>query len=336
MPGKGARTVADDPVAESAAPDAEKKPKYKRPPTIGDRRRLRGENVELEMIAQLGDQARGILKVALTAEHDENFSKWSDYLAFREKISEFEAFCNVIESHLKEIVSDRKPQLEERFYRLWSMIFRPSLTALTKFFARMGEADVLPLGGRDMLESELRALQSMRTVLAAPRFNGYANEKMLAELTQLEAVIAQLSERSTSLPDFSKRGGVDSRGASVMSSEDQDAEDLAPSSAPSPAAPTPLTPMPPRATGVIASDMPNVKAVRELKGLLEYYKRDKALRQYVDIDTRAVDEIERKLLANPMDPAAVVWMRQICNAWASRLRDNDKDVRKVLAMIRSP
>jgi hypothetical protein len=196
--------VADDPVAES---DAEKKPKYKRPPTIGDKRRLRGENAELEMISQLGNQARGILKLALTAEHDENFSKWSDYLAFREKISEFEAFCNVIESHLKDVVSDRKPQLEDRFYRLWSMIFRPSLSALTKFFARMGEADVLPLGGRDMLESELRALESMRAVLAAPRFNGYANERMLGELTRLEALIGTLAERSTSLPDFSKRGG---------------------------------------------------------------------------------------------------------------------------------
>jgi hypothetical protein len=197
---------------------------------------------------------------------------------------------------------------------------------------------VLPLGGRDMLESELRALLSMRAVLSAPRFNGYANEKMLSELTELEAVITKLSERATSLPDFSKRGGVDSRGASMVSTEDDDGEDQAAGSpaTPSPAVPTPLTPMPPRATGVIASDMPNVKAVRELKGLLEYYKRDKALRQYVDIDTRAVDEIERKLLANPMDPAAIVWMRQICNAWASRLRDNDKDVRKVLAMIRSP
>lgn len=333
--------MADEPVAESTAGDAgqsgEKKPKYRRPPTIGDKRRRKGENVELEMISQLGNQARGILNLALTAEHDENFSKWSDYLAFREKISEFEAFCNVIESHLKEIVSDRKPQLEERFYRLWSMIFRPSLTALTRFFARMGEADVLPLGGRDMLESELRALESMRSVLAAPRFAGLANQSMLGELSDLEALIGKLVERSTSLPDFSKRGGVDSRGASVMG-QDQEMEDEegGSRSAPPPAAPAALTPMPARASGVIASEMPNVKAVRELKGLLEYYKRDKALRQYVDIDTRAVDEIERKLLANPMDPAAIVWMRQICNAWASRLRDNDKDVRKVLAMIRSP
>jgi hypothetical protein len=65
---KGARTVADDPVAETTAEDAPKKPKYKRPPIVGDKRRLKGENVELEMISQLGDQARGILKAALTAD----------------------------------------------------------------------------------------------------------------------------------------------------------------------------------------------------------------------------------------------------------------------------
>jgi hypothetical protein len=328
--------LADDPVAEKTEPDSEKKPKYKRPPTIGDRRRLKGDGAEIEMLERLGKQAQDILQLALNAEKDESFSKWADYLAFREKISEFEAFCNVIESHLKEIATDRRPELEDRFYRLWAMIFRPSLSALTRFFARMADADVLPLGGRDMLEAELRALQAMRGVLSAPRFGG-GSPVMLKELSDLEAVIGRLTDRATSLPDFSRRAGVDARGASVAASRDPLAEgDEEPEQIPSaPAAPAMPAPLPPRAAGIIASDMPNVKAVRELKGLLEYYKRDKALRQYVDIDTRAVDEIERKLLANPADPAAIVWMRQICNAWASRLRDNDKDIRKVLAMIRA-
>ena len=81
----------------------------------------------------------------------------------------------------------------------------------------------------------------------------------------------------------------------------------------------------------------NLRAVRELKGLLDYYRRDRALKQYVDIDTRAVDEIERKLVANPMDPAAIVWMRQIVNAWSSRLRgdEKEKEMRHVLTMIKS-
>ncbi len=313
-------TSPGNPPSGQAAGD---KSRYRRPPTIGDRRRLRGDNAELEMLGRLGTQAQGILRLALTVEGDENLRNFSDYLAFRGKISEFEAFCNVIESHLKDVVTDRRQELEDRFYSLWSMIFRPSLRALTRFFARLVEEEVLPLGGRDLLEAELRSLEGMRTILGAPRFGTVADNSMLAELQALETTISKLAERATSLPDFSKRPPPAAEAA-----EPAEAEATPPPSAPSAAAT-------PRPEAALLGDMPNVKAVRELKSLLEYYKRDKTLRQYVDIDTRAVDEIERKLVVNAMDPAAVVWMRQICNAWASRLRDNDKDIRRVLGMIRS-
>jgi hypothetical protein len=332
--------VADEATTGPAVGAGEKKPEagkpaYRRPPTIGDRRRLRGANAELEMLGRLGTQAQGILRFALTVEGDEDLRNFNDYLAFRGKISEFEAFCNVIESHLKDVVSERRQELEDRFYSLWSMIFRPSLRALTRFFDRLIEEQVLPLGGRDLLEAELRSLEGMRSILAAPRFNGVADQAVLNDLKKLEATISKLAEHATSLPDFSKRPAVNARGMIGADALPEPEGEEAPPTA----APTPL-PAGPAAPGraemaVLLGDMPNVKAVRELKSLLEYYKRDKTLRQYVDIDTRAVDEIERKLVVNAMDPAAVVWMRQICNAWASRLRDNDKDVRHVLAMIRS-
>lgn len=331
--------MADEPTAEATADQGENKPdgktpKYRRPPTIGDRRRLRGANPELEMLGRLGTQAQGILRLALTVEGDENLRNFSDYLAFRGKISEFEAFCNVIESHLKDVVGDRRQELEDRFYSLWSMIFRPSLRALTRFFDRLIEEEVLPLGGRDMLEAELRSLEGMRSILAAPRFANAADTSMLDDLKKLETTISKLAERATSLPDFSKRPAINARAV---------ADDLPPAEteAPPPVHAAPAAPHagpagPPRPDlAAQLGELPNVKAVRELKSLLEYYRRDKALRQYVDIDTRAVDEIERKLVVNPMDPAALVWMRQICNAWASRLRDNDKEIRRVLGMIRS-
>jgi len=324
--------VVDEPAADTTvapgenAPAADK-PKYRRPPVIGDRRKPRGVNPELEMLSQLGGQAQGILRLALSVEGDENLRKFSDYLAFRGKISEFESFCNVIESHLKDVVTDRREELETRFYSLWSMIFRPSLRALTRFFDRLIEEDVLPLGGKDLLHAELRALEGMRSILSAPRFSKIADAAMLLELRRLEATIGKLAERATSLPDFSQ-------GAPQAGQADE-REPAAEAPHPAAPAPHPAAPAPPRPDATLLGDMPNVKAVKELKGLLEYYKRDKTLRQYVDIDTRAVDEIERKLVVNPMDPAAVVWMRQICNAWASRLRDNDKDIRRVLAMIRS-
>jgi len=328
--------VVDEPAADTTAAPGEKapaadKPKYRRPPIIGDRRKPRGINPELEMLSRLGSQAQGILRLALSVEGDENLRKFSDYLAFRGKISEFESFCNVIESHLKDVVTDRREELENRFYSLWAMIFRPSLRALTRFFDRLVQEDVLPLGGKDLLLTELRSLEGMRSILAAPRFAAVADTAMLLELKRLEAVIGQLAERATSLPDFSQQAAVNAATAQAEAAADE-------GGAAHPAAPQaahPAQPPPPRSEVSPLGDTPNVKAVKELKGLLEYYKRDKSLRQYVDIDTRAVDEIERKLVVNPMDPAAVVWMRQICNAWASRLRDNDKDIRRVLGMIRS-
>lgn len=324
--------MVDEPAAAATSAPAEKasgadsKPTYRRPPTIGDRRRSRGVNPELEMLSRLGSQAQSILRLALTVEGDEHFRNFTDYLAFRGKISEFEAFCNVIESHLKDVVTERRQELEDRFYSLWSMIFRPSLRALTRFFNRLVDEEVLPLGGRDLLEAEIRALGSMRTVLGAPRFGNVADKQMLDELSELETMIARLAERATSLPDFSQQDAINA-GRREASAEAASREPAAPPAAAAP----PL----PRADVGMLGDLPNVKAVHELKALLDHYKRDRSLRQYVDIDTRAVDEIERKLVVNPMDPAAVVWMRQICNAWASRLRDNDKDIRRVLGMIRS-
>ncbi len=327
-PPAGAPVGADQNVSAN-----DKKPKYKRPPTIGGPRRRHGINPELEMLGRLGSQAQGILRLALSVEGDDHFHNFSDYLAFRGKISEFEAFCNVIESHLKDVVTDRRQELEDRFYSLWSMIFRPTMRALTHFFDRLIEEQVLPLGGRDLLQAELRALEGMRSMLAAPRFANVADKEMLEELKHLEATISTLAERATSLPDFSQRPTGDDRAGDTGAPEpaDVEQEEEMPPAAAAPSGPAP----PPRPDAALLGDSPNVKAVRELKGLLDYYKRDKALRQYVEIDTRAVDEIERKLVVNPMDPAAVVWMRQICNAWASRLRDNDKDIRRVLAMIRS-
>ncbi|MBV8536077.1 MAG: hypothetical protein JO128_10820 [Alphaproteobacteria bacterium] len=312
-------------ASDKAATESAGAGKYRRPPTIGDRRRLRGANAELEMLGNLGAQAQGILRFALTVEGDEDLRNFNDYLAFRGKISEFEAFCSVIESHLKDVVSERRQELEDRFYSLWSMIFRPTLRALTRFFDRLVDEQVLPLGGRDLLEAELRQLQGMRSVLTAPRFTGVADQAVLEELKNLETTISKLAEHATSLPDLSKTPALVA-----------DAERPADVHAEAPPIPGPAPAGVPRPeAAAVLGDMPNVKAVHELKALLEYYKRDKTLRQYVDIDTRAVDEIERKLVVNPMDPAAIVWMRQICNAWASRLRDNDKEIRRVLAMIRS-
>ncbi len=289
-----------------------------RPEIAGDKRRLRRtEGSELKMLAQLGTQAREIIALAMTAERDETFRSFRNYSEFRRKVSEFEAFCNIIENHLKDVVGDRRDELEERFYRLWSTIFHPTVRSLTAFFDRLAQDDVLPLGCRDMLESELRALDAMRTALLAPRFAHAADQAIVAEIGELQVLLQSLVEKSTSLPDLS-----------APTDEDDGA-------GPAPVAGAPASPGRPDPAGGLNPNAPNVKVVRDLRTLLDTYRRDAGFGPYVETDSRALDEIERRFLANPMDGGAIVWLRQIGNAWIARMGDDAKDIRRVLSNVRS-
>jgi hypothetical protein len=273
------------------------------------------------MLERLGIQSREIMLMAITAVRDENFRSLSNYRMFRRRVSEFEAFCNIIEGHLKEVVGDRRAELEDRFYSLWSMIFRPTVKALSAFFKRMSKEEVFPLGGRDLMESELRTLASMRNQLTAPRFGGIADQGLLREIDNLEELIRNIAERATSLPDFAH--GAAHGGEGEMEVE----------AAPEQAGPR-VRARVDAAQPANSADAPNVKAVREFRALLDSLRRDAGYGQYVDTDSRALDEIERKLIGDPMNAATLVWLRQIGNAWMARLGDS-KELRRILGTIRT-
>lgn len=289
-----------------------------RPEIAGDRRRLRRtDDSEFKMLAQLGTQAREILALAATAERDETFRSFRNYSGFRRKVSEFEAFCNIIENHLKDVVGHRREELEERFYTLWSTIFHPTVKALAAFFGRLAKDDVLPLGCRDMLESEIKALDGMRTALLAPRFAQAADQAIIGEIGGLQALLHGLAEKSTSLPDLSAHAPEDETDGPAIAA----------------AAPSGAGRAEPAGAAGLGS-IPNVRVVRDLRGQLELYRRNAGFGAYVETDSRALDEIERRFLANPVDPGAVVWLRQIGNAWTARLGDDGREIRRILSNIR--
>lgn len=271
------------------------------------------------MLAQLGTQANEIIGLATVAERDDAFRSFRNYNGFRRKVSEFEAFCNIIENHLKDVVGHRREELEERFYRLWSMIFHPTVKALTAFFGRLADDDVLPLGCRDILEAEMRALDAMRAALLDPRFAHAVDQGIVSEIGDLQTLLRELTAKSTSLPDLS-----------VHTVDHEDTEAPAAASGASPAA---SRAEPPSALNV--GNVPNVRAVRELRAQLELNRSNGGSAAYVESDSRALDEIERRLLANPMDGGALVWLRQIGNAWIGRLGDDGKDIRRILSNVRT-
>lgn len=289
-----------------------------RPEIAGDKRRLRRtEGSELRMLAQLGTQAHEIIALAQTAERDDAFRSFKDYNRFRRKVSEFEAFCNIIETHLKDVVGDRREELEERFYHLWAMIFHPTVKALAGFFGRMATEDVLPLGCRDMLESELRGLGAMRAALLAPRFAHAADPAIVQEIGELDTLLHTLVDKATTLPD--------------LSTHTMDAQPDGPAETPVAHA---AAGRPDPSGAMNLGNVPHVKAVRELKAQLEAYRRNSGFGPYVETDSRALDEIERRFLVNPMDGGAITWLRQIGAAWTARLGDDGREIRRILSNVR--
>ncbi len=82
------------------------------------------------------------------------------------------------------------------------------------------------------------------------------------------------------------------------------------------------------------ADPAPVAAVKLLSAVLSECRNDIALRRYAEVDMRAIDEIRIKLQADPTDPQAATWVRQIAKTWSNRLRGGDfRHIRRVLDLL---
>src|SRR4051812_48251541 len=79
------------------------------------RRRERDERAGLDMLSNLERQAREILHIAGAATQQTDPQRFAACRAFRMRLGEFEAFCNVIESHLRKLAGDGRSELDVLF-----------------------------------------------------------------------------------------------------------------------------------------------------------------------------------------------------------------------------
>lgn len=168
-------------------------PRRRRRPTTG---------TTMEMLEQLEFQAREILEMAGESNTIANFRTFTAYREFRGKLSDFQAFCGVIENQLAGIASTRKRELQERFYALWGAVLKPAVRALGVFFATIGRDGVMPLGAREMLEEEMLALEILANTVTDPRFTTISHDNLVDEIKLLIKVVGRLADRASSLPEL--------------------------------------------------------------------------------------------------------------------------------------
>jgi hypothetical protein len=171
-------------------------PRRRRRPTTG---------TTLEMLAQLEFQARELLEMAGESDTVAPFRTFTAYRMFRARLSDFQAFCGVIETQLAGLASKRRRELQERFYALWGAVLKPSVRGLGVFFSVIARDGVMPLGAREMLEEEMLALEVLANTVSDPRFENVQHDELVAEIQTLIKAVGRLAERASSLPELVDR-----------------------------------------------------------------------------------------------------------------------------------
>lgn len=80
-------------------------------------------------------------------------------------------------------------------------------------------------------------------------------------------------------------------------------------------------------------DAPAVAAAKMLGGLIAACRVEEAHRTRAEVDLRAIQDIQRKLQADPQDVAARQWVRQLAQTWSFRVRDNTRSIRRILDLL---
>ena len=285
------------------------------------RRHARDEALTRQLVTTLERQARQIVDAAAATEQDDTVHGFAHYQAFRRKVDEFDSLCSVIETSLGKLSDAPRGALKELFHTRRDMILGPSIRAMTAFFTRLSNGAPLPIGLFDILAAELRSLDAMREALEAAGASGPDDTpapddaEVRAQIDALEAIIRGLQGRATQFDDFSIPGAVED----LLPPEEQPDDDSASDAEAGAAAPR--------------RDTSELRAVHQIRELLEPQRTDYRIGQHAEIDLRALDDIERRLIKSPDDESAVKWLRHLCNTWSSRLRGKEKVFLRILNEI---
>lgn len=80
-------------------------------------------------------------------------------------------------------------------------------------------------------------------------------------------------------------------------------------------------------------DAPAIAAAKMLGGLIAACRGEDAHRTRAEVDLRAIQDIQRKLQADPQDAAARQWVRQLAQTWSFRVRDNTRSIRRIFDLL---
>lgn len=159
-----------------------------------------------DFLSRLELRARKLIALADQLEKGADKSDITGYRPFREEVDNFKALSLIIAERLKRLEKHpKKEELEEQFHKLQVLMLRIVIKTSLKFFFVMSAKENLPLGAREMFQSELRTLYEAERMISEPKYITQLDESARDDLDAAKSILEEIIEKAPALLNFGAR-----------------------------------------------------------------------------------------------------------------------------------
>ncbi|MDP2700103.1 hypothetical protein [Thalassospira sp.] len=157
-------------------------------------------------LSQLEKRGRILVALAARLEREADTLDITAYRPFREEVDNFKALSLILTERLAKMEShSRKDELEINFHRLQVLMLRVVIKSSLKFFFVMSAKSVLPLGSKELFQSELRTLYEAERMLSDPRYESELDESARDDLELAKEILEEIIQHAPTLLNFGDR-----------------------------------------------------------------------------------------------------------------------------------
>lgn len=159
-----------------------------------------------EFLSRLELRARRLIALADDLEKHADKSDITGYRPFREEVDNFKALSLVIKERMNKLESHpKKEELEHHFHKLQLLMLRIVIKTSVKFFFVMSAKENLPLGAREMFQSELRTLYEAERMISDPRYVSELDDSAKDDLDIAKSILEEIIEKAPALLNFNSK-----------------------------------------------------------------------------------------------------------------------------------
>ncbi len=154
-------------------------------------------------MSRLELRARKLVALADELEKRAELSDITGYRPFREEVDNFKALSLVIMERLNKLEKHpKKEELESQFHKLQVVMLKIVIKTSLKFFHVMSAKENLPLGAREMFQSELRTLYEAERMISDPRYISQLDGSARDDLDRAKSILQEIIEKAPALLNF--------------------------------------------------------------------------------------------------------------------------------------